>query len=64
MHPQHIVTDESWEVIRLAASWREGVLPCAGGTQDQPLRLVSQIETVLTAWRKLREDREEKRKDR
>lgn len=40
-------------MVRLAAAWREGVLPEAGGVQDQAAWTVAAIEIVLTAWGKL-----------
>ena len=58
VHPEYLVTDEDWEVLRLARNWREGVLPEAGGVGDQSAWTVAAIETVLTAWQKLQADRD------
>jgi hypothetical protein len=61
VHPEYVVSDESWGVIRLASNWREGTLPGAGGVQDQSAWTVEAVETVLTAWAKLRDARDKKK---
>ena len=53
MHPDYLVTSLSWEVVRLAARWREGQLPGPGGVQDQPAWTVAAIEVVTGAWAKM-----------
>ena len=53
VHPDYVVTSESWEVVRLAARWREGQLPGPGGVQDQPAWTVAAIELVTGAWGKM-----------
>lgn len=63
VHPDYLVTDESWELVRLASAWRDGVLPEPGGVQDQAASTVAAIEIILSAWAKLRADRDRKRKE-
>lgn len=40
-------------MIRLASAWREGVLPEAGGLQDQSAWVTAAVQIVLGAWGKL-----------
>ena len=54
VHPRYIVDETLWNVVRCARRWEDGVLPHAGGVQDQPQWLVAAIEIVLRAWGKLR----------
>lgn len=58
VHPDYLVDDDAWAVIRLASAWREGVLPEPGGMHDQAAMTVASIEIVLAAWAKLRAERE------
>lgn len=53
MHPDYVVSEQSWATVRLAGAWKQGVLPEPGGVQDQALRTVLAIEVVLSAWGKL-----------
>lgn len=62
IHPQYLCDEECWAVIRLANSWKEGVLPCTGGINDQPARTVAAIQTVLAAWNKMRAAEEKRRR--
>lgn len=57
MHPDYVVTEASWAVVRLAGAWREGVLPEAGGVLDQAARTVAAIECVVATWCKLEANR-------
>ncbi len=63
VHPQYVVTEESWDIVRLARCWRDGMLPGAGGVEDQPAWTVAAIEIVLTAWAKLRAAEAKKKKE-
>lgn len=63
VHPDHLVSDDSWAVVRLASNWREGLLPEAGGVQDQAAWTVAAVEVVLGAWGKMRAQRDRKDKD-
>lgn len=53
--------EAEWAAIRLARNWEAGLLPEAGGVQDQALRTVQAIETVVATWSRLRmaRDRQE-----
>lgn len=62
VHPDYVVTDESWALVRLASRWREGMLPEAGGVQDQAAFTVAAVEVVLTAWGKIQADRDRKKR--
>lgn len=62
VHPQHLVSDDGWAIIRLANSWREGVLPQTGGINDQSAMTVASIEIVLTAWSKMRAAADKRRR--
>ena len=53
VHPDYVVTSESWEVVRLAQRWREGQLPGPGAVQDQPAWTVAAIEVVTGVWNKM-----------
>ena len=57
VHPEHAVGAAEWALVRLARAWREGMLPGAGGVQDQPAATVAGIEIVLAAWGKLEAER-------
>lgn len=61
VHPQYLVDEEDMAIVRLARLWREGVLPEAGGVQDQAALTVASIEIVLTAWAKLETARHRKK---
>lgn len=39
--------------MRLAAAWRDGMLPQAGGVNEQAAWTVAAIETVLGTWSRL-----------
>jgi uncharacterized protein YyaL (SSP411 family) len=63
VHPDYL-PDEVWDVVRLAHAWRDGVLPEAGGLNDQAAMTAAAVQTVLGAWNKLEADRARKlRKD-
>lgn len=62
VHPMYVVTTESWAVIRLAHNWRDGVLPEAGGVQDQAAWTVAAVDIVLGAWGRMRAAEDKKRK--
>jgi hypothetical protein len=62
VHPLYLCDEECWAVVRLASSWREGVLPDAGGINDQPARTVAAIQTVLSAWSKMRAAADKRRR--
>lgn len=53
VHPDYLVSEESWAVVRLANRWREGMMPEAGGVQDQAAWTVAAVEIMLSAWGKL-----------
>ena len=54
VHPDYLVGDDEWALVRLARNWREGVLPEPGGTQDQAALTVAAIEIILSTWGLLR----------
>jgi hypothetical protein len=60
VHPEYLADDACWDAVRLARNWREGVLPEAGGVNDQAASTVAAIEIVLTAWAKMQAARDEK----
>ncbi|MCT2398530.1 hypothetical protein [Novosphingobium mangrovi (ex Huang et al. 2023)] len=63
VHPDYIVTPESWDSVRLASQWREGVLPESGGVGEQAAMTVACIEVVLSAWSRMRAARNRKDKE-
>lgn len=58
VHPDYLVTEECWQVVRLAMAWEAGTLPEAGGVQNQAAITVAAIEVVRSAWAKLRAARD------
>lgn len=54
VHPEHAVTPDCWEVVRLARAWSEGMLPEEGGVMDQAAWTVTAIEVVTGAWNRMR----------
>lgn len=64
MHPNHLVDEDIWAVIRLAREWRSGKLPEAGGVGDQAACTVAAIEIVLATWARMEAELlKRKRKD-
>ena len=63
IHPNYLVGPGEWELVRLAASWRDGRLPEPGGVNNQAAFTVAAIEMVLNAWSKMRIALEAKTKD-
>lgn len=61
VHPRYLVTERCWEIVRLAAGREDGLLPVAGGMQDQPAWTMAAIEVVRGAWGKLRAARDARR---
>lgn len=37
-------------MVRLASAWRDGLLPEAGGINDQPAWTAAAVQIVLAAW--------------
>jgi hypothetical protein len=62
VHPDYLVTDASWAIVRLAGAWRDGVLPEPGGVLDQAAWTIAAIGVVSAAWGKLEDDRFKKLK--
>jgi hypothetical protein len=62
VHPDYLVTDASWAIVRLAGAWRDGVLPEPGGVLDQAAWTITAIGVVSAAWGKLEDDRFKKLK--
>lgn len=60
MHPEHLIDEGVWELVRLARNFREGVLPGPGGLQNQAARTVAAIEIILSAWGKLQAERDKR----
>lgn len=60
MHPEYLIDDRAALVLRLAANWRDGRLPEGGGVADQSAWTAAAIDTVLTAWSKLRASKEKR----
>lgn len=54
VHPEYLVAEDAWAIVRLAGQWKEGALPEAGGIHDQAAMTVASIEIVLSAWSKMR----------
>ena len=63
VHPNYLVGPGEWDLIRLAANWRDGRLPEPGGVNNQAAFTVAAIEMVLNAWSKMRIALEAKTKD-
>ena len=61
MHPEYLVDEESWAIVRLASNWREGTLPETGGVQEQAAWNVAAVEIVLTTWNRMRDARDKKK---
>lgn len=61
VHPMYLIDEDDLLIIRLAAQWREGVLPEAGGALAQPAATGASIRIVLTAWDALSEARRKRK---
>lgn len=55
VHPEYLVSEDDWAVVRLAARWREGQLPESGGVQEQAAWTVNAIEVVTGTWKRMQE---------
>lgn len=62
VNPAYLIDDDDRAIVQLAAQWREGVLPEAGGQLDQAAVTVASIRIVLTAWAQLEEAKRRKKK--
>ena len=58
VHPEYLVDQGGWELVRLASNWRDGRLPDAGGVGQQAAFNVAAIEIILAAWGKLQAHRD------
>ena len=62
VHPDYLVSEDEWAIVRLAARWRDGHLPETGGVIEQAAWNVAAVEVVLGAWRKMQDALDEKNK--
>lgn len=44
--PRKLVSDASWDWLRLHRFFKQGVLPYAGGLLDQPYRFLEAMEVI------------------
>ena len=63
VHPDYLLGNGEWDLVRLAANWRDGRMPEAGGVQQQAAFTVAAIETILNVWSRMRAALEEKGKE-
>lgn len=63
VHPDYLAGPGEWELIRLAANWRDGRLPDPGGVQQQAAFTVAAIELIQSVWAKMQAARDEKPKE-
>ena len=63
VHPDYLVGPGAWDLVRLAAQWREGRLPGPGGVQDQAAFTQAAIDIIHATWSKLEAWRRDKDKD-
>ena len=63
VHPDYLLGHGEWDLVRLAANWRDGRMPEAGGVQQQAAFTVAAIETILNVWSRMRAALEEKGKE-
>ncbi len=59
MHPDYLVTDLSWMIVRLARNWEDGYLP-EDGVPVQAAWTMAAIDVVRRTWAKMREARDRK----
>lgn len=54
VHPLSLVSEDAWEIVRLAREREDGLLPARGGVCEQSAWAIAAIDIVRMAWAKLR----------
>lgn len=64
VHPINLCGPDEWDIVRIAAAWRDGMLPEGGGVGDQAAWTFDAVRAVLDTWRRMQAAADERNRPR